>query len=295
MDYLSGTFSYVGEQPKKQTMKRILFLLAIMLSATQGSTQISSFGMGVGYINDTRIKQKSISSDFVIVDGIIVPIHHYDETKVSSNGGAITFHGNVCFIGWLIDNFQAKKETGVYSGYIGANKGFYISDYIGTSIALGGYHMKSGQTKKTDILLAADFNLGFQTGYKTNVFPKPLYLDFRWYLSGTVNSIRAEKFSALGSVYDDLLHFGFTGRYGSWVSRTDFGYKHLKKKYTDWNLNAKSFKSGIYYIIPDKSISHSFCIGVRYEGQYNYNFGQFTNTLNGRTHAICFEVSFLKL
>ena len=109
---------------KKYTMKRILIIIGAILSATKGSTQISSFGMGVGYFNDTRIKQKSISSDFVTVDGIIIPIHTYDETKVSSNGGAMTFHANICFIGWLIDNFQAKKETGVYSGYIGANKGF---------------------------------------------------------------------------------------------------------------------------------------------------------------------------
>lgn len=276
-------------------MKRILLIIGAILSATQGSTQISSFGMGAGYFNDTRIKEKSVSSDFITIDGIIVPIQTYDETKVSSNGGAMTFHGNVCFIGWLIDNLQAKKETGVYSGYIGANKGFYISDYIGTSVALGWYHMKSGQTKLNDILLAADFNLGFQTGYKTNVLPKPLYLDFRWYLSGTLNTIRSENFKGMGEHYDDLLHIGFTGRYGSFVSRTDFGYKHLKKKHVDWNLNAKSFKSGIYYVIPDKSLSHSFCIGVRYEGQYNYNFGQFSKTLNGRTHAICFEVSFLKL
>ncbi|MFN3529250.1 MAG: hypothetical protein ACK417_04950 [Bacteroidia bacterium] len=261
-------------------------LLILITNITDA--QINTAGIGLGTQYAKRYTQRHISTDHVIVDGIITPVHTYDNVEVNSFGGGISFHGNISFIGWLINN--AWNDLA---------KGFYIGDYIEAAGGFGPFQVKKeGAASSTSMMLYASFGFGFQVGYKIPSLPDLASLEFRWYFNGTFNNIRADKISYMREIQDDFLNVGLTGRYGSYSLRLDYGYRHYKAHQVDWNNNAKRFSLGCYWLI-DRSKKYSpgsfnAALGLRYEGFYNYAFNVYESTLNGRNHAVSVELVVMK-
>jgi hypothetical protein len=178
------------------------------------------------------------------------------------------------------------------------DKGFYFGDYLDASFGFGPYQTKKVDERKVDMMLLGSFGLGFQTGYKISGLPELASIEARWYINGTFNNIRSNKVSQLNTNYDDFLNYGFTGRYGSFVSKVDVGYKYYKSKLSAHKINAKRFGFSLYWMF-DKTKkyrpgSFNSAIGLSYEGFYNYYLNNRLLTQSGRNHNISINLTIIK-